>query len=493
MHSTITPASLNSDPIAIHTQPISRLFWADFVRGYLFSHYSHVGAVISVGDRNLPELPAFAAEVFHRLYYEFEPQFLQPVAPERKWAEALHNTLSSSDDLAAIASRAQGNPLAAGLATCDVLNRLIDTLPRPQAPINDLASLREQAKEAIRNGQTEAAQQLQEKGKAAAQAAIAYAEQLEDSQEELGQVIAAAADQAAETLETAQEEFEMLGLGWGNEPGSDTQLPLAERLELAGKLSGSKQLKEILELAGKFRDVALVKRRKAKAEAGYGEIVGVTTGAELGRLLPMELAKLANAATKPLFYKAYTERSLLEYEMQAPEPLGKGPMVICIDVSSSMSGNAEVWAKGLAIAMIRLAHEDNRDAAVILFSDTARRPILLKAREKNHSQLVKDVAGFWCGGGTDFHSPLQSALKVINGYPEFKKAEIVFITDGMAPVYKQFRAEFMKAKDSLDFSLFTLELGSYCPPSSLKELSDETYRITDLHSPGDVQELFTKL
>lgn len=486
MFSALSTNSLNTDPISIHTQPISRLFWADFVRGY--------GAAINVGDRNLAELPAFAAEVFHRLYYDFAPQFLQPVAPERKWAEALHNALSSSDDLKALASQAQGNPLAAGLAACDVLNRLIDTLPSPKARIENLENLRRIAKAAIRKGDTKAAQQLQELGKAAAQAAMDYAQQLQEGQEKLEAAIAVAADQAADTLEDAQEQFELLGLGWGsNEPGSTSQLPLEERLELARKLKGSQQLKDILALAGKFREVALVKRRKAKAEAGYGEIVGVTIGADIGRLLPVELAKLANPATKPLFYKAYTERSLLEYEMQAPEPLGKGPMVICLDVSSSMQGAGETWAKGLAIALISLAKDEGRDAAVILFSTTAQQPILLKARDCNHDQLVKQVAGFWCGGGTNFQDPLQSAVKVISNYPEMKQAEIVFLTDGAASLDPRFKAEFLNVKQAMDFSLFCLELGYGSPHSGLGDLADERYRITDLHSPADIHELFTRL
>lgn len=446
-----------------------------------------------MGDRNLAELPAFAAEVYHRLYYDFSPQFLQPVAPERKWAEALHNALSSSDDLKALASQAQGNPLAAGLATCDVLNRLIETLPAPQTRIENLEGLRRIAKAAIRKGDTKAAQQLQEQGTAAAQAAMAYAQQLQEGQEELEAAIAVAADQAADTLEDAQEQFEMLGLGWGNEPGSNSQLPLEERLELARKLKGSQQLKDILALAGKFREVALVKRRKAKAEAGYGEIVGVTIGADIGRLLPVELAKLANPATKPLFYKAYTERSLLEYEMQAPEPLGKGPMVICIDVSNSMKGAGETWAKGLAIALISLAKDEGRDAAVILFSTTAQPPILLKARGCNHEQLVKQVAGFWCGGGTNFQDPLQSAANVISRYPEMKQAEIVFLTDGAANLDPGFKADFLTAKAAMDFSLFCLELGYGSPYSGLADLADERYRIQDLHSPADIQELFTRL
>ena len=41
---------------------------------------------------------------------------------------------------------------------------------------------------------------------------------------------------------------------------------------------------------------------------------------------------------------------------------------MCIDTSDSMSGASELWAKGLAIALARLAAKDNRDMAIIPFS-----------------------------------------------------------------------------------------------------------------------------
>jgi len=158
-----------------------------------------------------------------------------------------------------------------------------------------------------------------------------------------------------------------------------------------------------------------------------------------------------------------------------------------------MQGAGETWAKGLAIALISLAKDEGRDAAVILFSTTAQQPILLKARDCNHDQLVKQVAGFWCGGGTNFQDPLQSAVKVISNYPEMKQAEIVFLTDGAASLDPRFKAEFLNVKQAMDFSLFCLELGYGSPHSGLGDLADERYRITDLHSPADIHELFTRL
>ena len=246
------------------------------------------------------------------------------------------------------------------------------------------------------------------------------------------QALDTAAALADESVEEAKQQMEMLGMSWGNEPGSPTQVSFEERLKLAKQLENQPFVREILDRAGKFLETALQQRRKAPAASGYGELVGVTTGADLGRLLPSELGKLGSPSQRLLFYKDFSERSLLQYDLQSPEEKGKGPLVMCIDTSDSMSGAPELWAKGLAVALARLATKDNRDMAVIPFSSVLGKIVELPAGDRNWDKLLRGVIGLNMRGGTNFEKPLSAALDVIERSANLRQADIVFLTDGVA-------------------------------------------------------------
>ena len=486
-----TPLSVTElEPISIDTSPAAQMFWLNFVREYQ--------PKLEMGKSKLSALPQFAAEIFHRMYYDFDPVFKSAIlpgrgsaiAPEHQWAKSLHDALTENDRLQGLAFQCSGNPVAAGLATVDVVKVLLKQLPQPTAPIEDLDELRRQARQAAREGEQTKLEYLQSQGKAAAEAALAYSEAL--TQELLNQVesaIATAAVMAEETVAAAKQEFEMLGLSWGNEPGNPMQVSFEERLALAKKLERQPRLREILDRAGKLFNTALQKRRKAPTASGYGELVGVTVGADLGRLLPSELGKLSSVSQRLLFYKDFTERSLLEYDLQAPEEKGKGPLVMCVDTSSSMSGAPEMWAKGLAVALARLAAKDNRDMAIIPFSNAPGRTALLKAGERNWDKLLREVIGLRMNGGTNFELPLAEALAVIDRAPGLKQADIVFLTDGEAPVSDRFKRSFQAHQDKQHISLFSVFVGSTFYQSALESISDVAWDVQDLVGGDEFSDL----
>lgn len=478
------PLSNAEEAISIETSPASRMFWLNFLRQYRPS--------INLGQSKLSALPQFAGEVFHRMYYDFDPVFKEAIAPEHQWTKSLHDALSQNDLLRGLAFRCSGNPLAAGLTTVDVVGGLIKQLPAPESPIEDLNELRRQARQAARNGDQETLEKLQAKGKAAAENAIAYAAALAENDSGVEGALDTAAALADESIEEAKQQMEMLGMSWGNEPGSPTQVSFEERLTLAKRLEDQPFVREILNRAGKFLETALQQRRKAPTPSGYGELVGITTGADLGRLLPSELGKLSSPSQRLLFYKDFSERSLLQYNLQSPEEKGKGPLVMCIDTSDSMSGAPELWAKGLAVALARLAAKDNRDMAIIPFSNAPGRVVELPAGDRNWDKLLRDVIGLNMRGGTNFEKPLAVALEIIEKAANLRQADIVFLTDGAAAVSDRFKQEFKTQQDKQQISLLSIFVGSAQPGSSLKDISDSIWNVKDVTSDKD-QEKFLGL
>ena len=95
-------------------------------------------------------------------------------------------------------------------------------------------------------------------------------------------------------------------------------------------------LRRICELAGRFRRVAQSKQR-TKAIHGMDDLVGVEPGGDLGRLLPVELAKLAVPELELDTLRRLVERQTLCREYQSVEPVGAGR-------SSSRSTSRARWA-----------------------------------------------------------------------------------------------------------------------------------------------------
>jgi uncharacterized protein with von Willebrand factor type A (vWA) domain len=150
---------------------------------------------------------------------------------------------------------------------------------------------------------------------------------------------AAAGKAAARAMEKAEKEVEGLenavraGMGEG-EPGK----PLDPKrvAELFRRVRGSEVLKKITELAGRFRRVAQSKQRLKRH--GYEDMVGVCLDDRAEAMLSEE----AMLFTVPEFeldaMRRLMEHETLCHEYRTNEPVGKGPIIICVDESGSMQG-----------------------------------------------------------------------------------------------------------------------------------------------------------
>lgn len=107
--------------------------------------------------------------------------------------------------------------------------------------------------------------------------------------------------------------------------------------------------------------------------ASKSDIGGITTGNDLSSLLPTELALLAEPTTQSVFYKNYATRRLQVFASTSHDTKGKkhrdGPIIICMDTSSSMSGEPVLVAKALTMAICIIAQRRRRPVLVIRYSD----------------------------------------------------------------------------------------------------------------------------
>jgi uncharacterized protein with von Willebrand factor type A (vWA) domain len=117
-----------------------------------------------------------------------------------------------------------------------------------------------------------------------------------------------------------------------------------------------------------------IKNRGKFLTASKSDIAGITTGNDISAVVPSELSMLAEPKTQDVFYRNFTARRLqLFASASLASPAKKhhdGPVIICVDTSSSMGGEPIRTARALAIAVAIIAWRRDRDVIMVKYSDT---------------------------------------------------------------------------------------------------------------------------
>lgn len=312
-------------------------------------------------------------------------------------------------------------------------------------------------------------------------------QQLDSSNEAIGR---AARKATKETRQTADNAESML-TSFGTDPGELQRMPHEQRIELAKRISGNKKLKELAEKVGRFVRLALGEQAR-KIVHGTEEVHDIVTGNNISRVLPSELAMLADKRTRMLFYKKFVEKELLQYELRGTEKVARGAIICMIDNSGSMSGQPELWAKAVGLALLAIASKQGRDFYAIHFS-SSHDPLMEWYFPKGKAQIsdVLDFAEYFYGGGTDFQKPISRGVEILERMfndQDAQKGDLILITDGQAPVTEEWLDRYLNAKEELAFRLYSCLIGRYAP--TLDVLSDDIYTIHELTHGGDVQDMF---
>lgn len=239
---------------------------------------------------------------------------------------------------------------------------------------------------------------------------------------------------AAEQIEAAAEEgkkgAQVVASLPGVGKGQDTQLSVDEQLRLAQMFKDNPNLFAIAEAVGRIvRDMRF--KRARRIVGGNEEVVDVELGNDLPRLFVSELAKLMDEDLELDFYRRFYERGLLEYSKIGSAEAGKGPLVCVMDGSGSMSGQKNVWARALALALLHICRREKRDFHAVEFSHSETEQWSFPFSAGIDPEVVARMAGHFFGGGTDITLGLEVAEGTINSAPKFSKADVVLLSDGI--------------------------------------------------------------
>jgi Uncharacterized protein containing a von Willebrand factor type A (vWA) domain len=146
-------------------------------------------------------------------------------------------------------------------------------------------------------------------------------------------------------------------------------------------------------------------------------------------------------------------------------------------------------AKGLALALAAIAYKQRRDLGVILFSSAHELRSWIFPKGRFTAEELAEVGTTFFDGGTDFVTPLTAAMKLITQQKSFRKADIVFVTDGIADVPERWVDDFLKQKKELQCSVIAVKLGHDDSPV-LRRIADEMVMADDLYDPAVTNTVF---
>jgi uncharacterized protein with von Willebrand factor type A (vWA) domain len=429
-------------------------------------------------------------------------------------------TLLESEEFAELRRHTVGDAYAAAmavLAQADAMRRVLEQTSEAQGAGNeaqDRGEDQEQAAAAVAAALADAEAAAGDDGELPAGVGEALAEAIAaaDDADSAGAAARAAAEAAADGVDRKvrgalqkgardaaaerSEEAELMAT-WGIGPGQLERMDFEERRALAARLR-STQLVRFARLMGRFRTMAEGERAR-KVERVPGELVGLTLGGDVARVVADDLANLAVPALRALWLARWADSQLMQHETRGEERVGLGAIIACVDTSGSMltiqpngaSGNA--WAKGCSLALLDQARAERRAFVGIVFSSASEiRIFRFPAGQVPAINDVVDFVEFSFNGGTDFEAPLSAAVDLLAEEYDTDgraKGDIVLISDDECGVSEQWTAAWLAAKRRLAFRLFAIAVARQ-PGAVMEALSDNARSIDELTTPDAARELF---
>lgn len=260
------------------------------------------------------------------------------------------------------------------------------------------------------------------------------------------------------SMDKVTEEGEVANIGrlWDMAAAKLSKSDLSSIKRYAEFLKKNKELQKIAEqlgrMASEVSDPSLqlnpandVKMVEEKSDEATDDIVGVHESDDLNKMLPNEAMFLAYPELEVVFYKHLIDKRLMNYKVQGKSrklrkiksqkpdnkqnDIEKGPFIICVDASGSMSGFPEQSAKAMAYALMQIALAEGRDCYVILFSTEQ---ITYELTRQDGLREASDFLSYQFHGGTDLDPVLIQSVELMSS-GRYRNADMVVLSDFIAP------------------------------------------------------------
>lgn len=278
-----------------------------------------------------------------------------------------------------------------------------------------------------------------------------------------------ALDEANQQVGEAEEVASALGSGVGDQDGTDEQTDIKKRLQLFEQIKHNEQLRQIMEQAGRFRRAAQSMQRQ-RTTRGQTEIGDIGLGGDVRRLTASERMRLGCGIPEieDMTALKVLSKTALERKRIAPEPLGRGPIIVLCDESGSMGGDRIVTAKAMCLALAWIAKNQNRPFALCGFRNRGRWEAF-EAGKVDQARMLKWLAVKNCGG-TSSEALLVETVEQWETFDWKEKADIITITDGCFDIKMAEAEAWNEWRDERQIKHQAIVIGQYA--GNLGDVSD---------------------
>lgn len=202
------------------------------------------------------------------------------------------------------------------------------------------------------------------------------------------------------------------------------------------------QLRELLRYVGQLaRSVQSSPTRKRVR--GHSEPVSIAPTAQLSKILPSELARLAMPGGLG---------RLAAYQMASGQMLGRethdlrtkerGDIVVMLDASGSMRSTGWTMSRAIALAAVVVAVQQRRTARLLVFNSGVTFDATLRRRSELPTLLLQ-VAGLSASGGTSFTAP----FRMVGTNTTDSRADVLLVSDGCGDIDSSVLSTAMQGRD----------------------------------------------
>jgi uncharacterized protein with von Willebrand factor type A (vWA) domain len=431
--------------------------------------------------RGMEDFLPFVGDLFGRMYSGDRIERKEANEDLRPY-ELMHDAANDVPEWSGLVERTRGNHFLSVMSASAIGNELAKALPEDVrlpsvSRAEGVQSMLEEMLAGVEEGSTEAKALEREltvaqMGKMNARAEVADATVVMDGDTAAARMrvaLRAAIDSAAKDVESLAGSYFALG---GGAMQSDKAKQASMR-QLADAMKQAPVLAKILELAGRLqRIMASVKTEEVGKDPA--EIVGVTTGSDLGRLLPSEMCKLA--MSPKLFFADMMEQRLMQYQSRKQVQKGRGPLVVCIDHSGSMqAGGRHVWASAIAVALMTEAMSQKRPFAMSLFNSSVQDSWAFS--ETGDMAGLLSLVSRTPNGGTNIASAIDWAYGQVASQP---KADIVILTDGEDGSLEQGVTRINEWKRTLEMKILAVRVADDSTYyRGLEKIADQMWEVSE--------------
>lgn len=248
----------------------------------------------------------------------------------------------------------------------------------------------------------------------------------------------------------------MAGLGHGTGAGALSAVN-APSPQVAQALRDNPKLKAIASIAGRL-SLSAKKEQAAKTDHGREEICDVELGNDVERLLPSEMVLMGDPELEPLLMRRLLERQAMQYKLRGTEKTEKGPIVVLVDSSGSMSGARNEWAMGVALAMLEIAAMQKRAFALGHFTTKVEAAYVIPNPRALTLDALIEMVCYFASGGTSVQKALEYAYtNLVGAEASLKDADVLLITDGASG---DFSAEIDMLREDHGVSTYGIAIAS---------------------------------